>query len=60
MAFDFDVKGLDADVVRELIIQHENDLLLIKIQRMESKVSWIHIDIAPVPSGKKRIYLFNV
>jgi hypothetical protein len=59
MAFDFDVKGLDADTVRGMILEHQDDPLLHLIQRMESDVSWVHIDIGNIPNGKQRIYCFR-
>jgi uncharacterized protein YcbK (DUF882 family) len=59
MAFDFDVKGLTADVVRGFIKEHQDDPLLHLIMRMESEVSWCHIDIGNIPDGKQRIYCFK-
>jgi hypothetical protein len=56
MAFDFDVKGMTADVVRGMIMEHQNDPLLKNIMRMEAKVSWCHIDTKPV---ENRIVLFK-
>lgn len=59
MAADFDVQGMDADMVRERIIDHQDDPLLAKIQRLEAKVKWVHMDVGMVPEGKKRIYIFK-
>jgi hypothetical protein len=59
MAADFDVQGLDADVVRGMIMEHQNDPLLEKIQRLEADVNWVHMDVGKVPEGKQRIYVFK-
>jgi len=59
MAFDFDVKGLGAETVRERIVEAKDHPLLHLIQRMEAEVSWVHVDIGKVPEGKSRIYLFK-
>ena len=59
MAADFDVKGLDADIVRGMIVEHQDDPLLAKIQRLEANVRWVHVDVGEVPKGKERIYLFK-
>jgi hypothetical protein len=59
MAFDFDVKGFTADVARGMILEHQDDPLLAKIQRMEDGVLWVHADIGTIPKGKNRIYLFK-
>jgi uncharacterized protein YcbK (DUF882 family) len=57
MAFDFDVSGLTADVVRGMILEHQDDPLLSKVMRLEAAVSWVHMDIMPV---EHRIYVFKV
>ena len=59
MAFDFDVKGYTAEDARKVILENQDNPLLEKIQRMEDKVSWVHIDIGAVPKDKQRIYLFR-
>ena len=56
MAFDLDVKGLDAMTVRDMIIESKDDPLIHGIQRMEAGVQWVHFDIMPVSN---RIYLFK-
>lgn len=58
LAFDLDVKGIDAQEVRRLIRENQNDPRLQLIQRMEKGVNWVHIDRYPPPTGKDRIYLF--
>ena len=59
MAADFDVQGLEAETVRLMILQHQNEPLLNKIQRLEAKVSWVHMDVGQIPEGKQRIYVFK-
>jgi hypothetical protein len=59
MAFDLDVKGKDADEVRKIILDNQENPLLQKIQRMEANVIWVHFDTGKIPNGKKRIYLFK-
>jgi hypothetical protein len=58
-AVDFTVSGMTAQEVRDAIVLAQNHKLLVNIQRMEDKTSWVHIDTGPVPEGKHRIYLFN-
>ena len=58
-AFDFDVKGMSAEEVRRHILDNQDDLLLIWIERMEKDVSWVHVDTGSLPTGKGRIYLFK-
>jgi hypothetical protein len=59
MAFDLDVKGHEAEEVRQAIFDNQNNPLLAKIQRMEAGVRWVHFDVGEVPKGKSRIYLFE-
>lgn len=59
MAFDFDVRGLDALTVRKVIKDNQSDPLLEKIMRLEDVVSWVHMDVGRIPDGKHRIYLFK-
>jgi len=59
-AFDCDIQGFTAEQARQKILADHNNLLLSKIMRMEADVSWLHIDLGPVPKGKERIYLFRV
>jgi hypothetical protein len=58
-AIDFDVKDMLAGIVRGMILEHQNDMRLITIQRMEADVGWVHIDTGKVPEGRDRIYLFK-
>lgn len=57
-AFDFDVKGMTTQKVREWIIANRNEIPELKaITRMESNVSWVHIDSKF--TGSKEIVLFK-
>lgn len=60
MAFDFDVKGMTAEEVRQKIVANQNNDLLRLIQRMEANVNWVHVDLGLVPRNASRIYLFRV
>lgn len=55
-AFDFDVRNMSANEVRQVIRLNKDDPLLSRIMRMEDRVGWVHIDCKPVT---KRIYLFH-
>ena len=55
-AADCHVKGYDAEYIRGLILSDQNNPLIKDIMRMEAGVSWIHLDVKPVPN---RIHLFN-
>lgn len=62
-AFDFDIKGLSDDVVKDTIIKHEKELYKIGVRRMESREdagTWCHLDIQPVKGFINKIYVFNV
>jgi hypothetical protein len=54
---DFDVDGMTAEEVRSAIILNQINPRLALIRRMESGVSWVHIDVAP--SMSEKIILFN-
>ena len=61
-AVDFDVKGMDAEEVREWIIDNA-DMFPCKI-RLENKkggkpISWVHLDTIQEPQNDK-VHLFNV
>jgi hypothetical protein len=56
VAVDFDVEGMTAEEVRQWIIK--NKMVLPVAIRMENKVNWVHLDIAPVPT-LERITLFD-
>lgn len=61
-AFDFDVKGMKAEDVRQWIVDNE-DLFPYKI-RLEntingSQISWVHLDTFS-DSKNDQIYLFNI
>ena len=58
-AFDFDVKDMTAEEVRTEIKMHQDDPLLLLIQRMENKVTWCHVDNGTLKAGQQRIYIFN-
>jgi hypothetical protein len=54
-AVDFDVKGKSAEQVRQIILKNRYKFPF--ITRMESDVSWVHIDCAN--TGKSEMVLFN-
>lgn len=61
-AFDFDVKGMKAEQVRDWIVKNE-DLFRCKI-RLEHKlngkpITWVHLDVYHLESNPK-VLLFNV
>ena len=55
-AFDCDIRGVTADHARAMIIAAKNNPYLIRIQRLEEGVNWVHFDLMPVA---KRIHLFH-
>lgn len=55
-AFDFDVKGMTAQEVRDWIVANEN-LFPFKI-RLEDGVTWVHMDDIDEEKNPK-VYLFN-
>jgi len=57
MAVDFDVRFMKADEVRRIILDNEQELMLLGLTRMESDVSWVHIDLKS--TGLKHIKLFR-
>ena len=59
MAFDLDIRYHEADDVRRIILENQDNPLLAKIRRLEADVSWVHFDIGEPPEGKDRIYLFK-
>jgi hypothetical protein len=59
MAFDSNIKGFDSEDARQIIIENRDNPLLIKIQRMENYVDWIHFDIGSLTKEQNRIYLFK-
>ncbi|HPG33181.1 MAG TPA: D-Ala-D-Ala carboxypeptidase family metallohydrolase [Lentimicrobium sp.] len=44
-AVDFDVKGMTADQVRGVIRLNQVELMKLGLTRMETGVSWVHIDL---------------
>ena len=58
-AIDFDADGMTADQVRAKILADKDNPLLSKITRMEIGITWVHIDIIPLPPGIERIHLFG-
>jgi len=54
-AFDFDVRGYEAEEVRREILKNNDKFPYIR--RIEDNVSWVHID--GKPTGKYDIYLFK-
>lgn len=59
MAFDCDIKGYTAEEARKIIIENKDNLLLLRIMRLEADVFWVHMDRGTLPKGKNRIYLFH-
>jgi hypothetical protein len=59
MAFDFNVKMLTAEEVRQILVENKDDPKFRLIQRLEADVRWVHADIGRLPDGKQRIYLFR-
>ncbi len=55
-AFDCTVQGINADVVREIILANQDDPRLIKIMRLEADVHWVHFDCKEVTD---RIHVFK-
>ena len=55
-AVDFDVKGMQAQTVRDWIVKKE-DLFPFKI-RLEDKVTWVHLDVIWEQKNPK-VYLFQ-
>ncbi|MDA8104670.1 MAG: D-Ala-D-Ala carboxypeptidase family metallohydrolase [Nitrospiraceae bacterium] len=55
-AFDFAVKGLSAEQVRQRIIENKDHELLKNIMRLEAAVNWVHFDCKPV---ELRIEVFH-
>lgn len=55
-AFDFDVDGKTADEVRKDILDNKEHIDFMFINRIEIGVSWVHIDLANVPT---RIQTFS-
>lgn len=54
-AVDFDVKGMEAEEVREWIVERQN--LWPYPIRIERGTSWVHLDTRDI--GEGRVYLFN-
>ena len=51
-AIDFDVQGLDADYVRQVIATAwQSDRDIQQITRMEVGITWCHVDCAPIDRG---------
>ena len=55
-AFDFDVKGMTAQEVRDYLMNHQ--IMFPEIKRIEDGVNWVHIDCKV--TNKEGIYLFKV
>lgn len=58
-ALDCDIQGFTAAELREEILRNQDAPELCLIQRMEADVSWLHVDVGDLPSGKSRIYVFK-
>ncbi len=56
-AVDFDVAGLTAEAVRNIIRANATELLKLGLTRIESGVSWVHIDLKY--TGLSTIYEFR-
>jgi hypothetical protein len=58
-AFDCDIAGMLAEDARKQIILDQDNELLKRIMRMEARVNWLHFDVAELPYGVQRIYMFH-
>ena len=58
-AFDCDIAGIPADQARQRIMGDKDNILLSKITRLESGVSWVHFDLKKLEPGLKRICVFK-
>ena len=56
-AVDFDVKGMTAEQVRQVIRTNQTELIELGLTRMESGVTWVHIDCKY--TGLQTIYEFK-
>lgn len=56
-AFDLTINGMPAEEVRQFIIANKDKF--IAINRLESDVSWVHLDCKSLLDSQKRIYLFK-
>ena len=56
-AADFDIKGLSADKVRNIIRENAAELLKLGLTRIETNISWVHIDLKY--TGYNYIYEFR-
>lgn len=52
MAADFDIAGLTADKVRNIIRENQNELMALGLTRIEVGISWVHIDLKPTGLNK--------
>ncbi len=55
-AVDFDVYGMDAEKVRADLLANQEHIDIMFITRIETGVTWVHIDVANVPT---RIQTFS-
>jgi hypothetical protein len=58
-AFDCDIYGTTAEEARRRILADKDHALLRLITRLETRVNWLHFDVAELPYGVSRIYLFH-
>lgn len=58
-AIDFDVKGLTAEEVRQMIKEDQKLFYSFGLRRVEEGVSWLHSDIKDVDGYENKIYFFN-
>lgn len=58
-AVDCNISHFPAATARKIIQENKNHPLLVTITRMESIVTWLHIDCKPLKAGQERVYLFK-
>ena len=57
-AFDYDIKGMTAQEVRDVIVANQDDPLLVGITRLEAGTSWVHMDCKVLIAPQTRIHVF--
>lgn len=58
-AFDCDIKGLNVQEVRKIIMLNEELFYKAGLRRIESDVTWLHSDIKRVANYTNKIYKFK-
>ena len=50
---------MTAEEARKKILADQDNPLVSRITRLETEVNWCHFDLAVLPKGKHRIYVFK-